>query len=61
VDFNCYGFGDPLAVCRALAESDLAFDQMIEEGSWCHISFDPRLRRQVLTRRVGGYGLGLPQ
>ncbi len=61
VDFNCYGFGDPLAVCRALAESDLAFDQMIEEGSWCHISFDPRLRRQVLTRRAGGYGLGLPE
>jgi hypothetical protein len=27
----------------------------------CHVSFDPRLRRQVLTRRPGGgYGLGLP-
>ena len=26
-----------------------------------HLSFDPRLRRQVLTRRDGGgYGLGLP-
>lgn len=62
VDFNCYGFGDPLAVCRAVAGSDLAFDQLIEEGTWVHISFDPRLRRQVLTRRDGGtYGLGLPQ
>lgn len=62
VDFNCYGFGDPLAVGRALAGSEIAFDQLIEEGSWCHISFDPRLRRQVLTRRDdGGYGLGLPQ
>jgi zinc D-Ala-D-Ala carboxypeptidase len=62
VDFNCYGFGDPLAVCRALANSSLAFDQVIEEGSWVHISFDPRLRRQVLTRREGGgYGLGLPE
>lgn len=61
VDFNCYGFGDPLAVCRALAESDLPFDQIIEEGTWVHVSFDPRLRRQVLTRRAGGgYGLGLP-
>lgn len=60
VDFNCYGFGDPLAVCRVLAASDIAFDQLIEEGSWVHISFDPRLRRQVLTRRDGGgYGLGL--
>lgn len=61
VDFNCYGFGDPLAVCRAIAESDLVFDQLIEEGTWVHISFDPRLRRQVLTKREGGgYGLGLP-
>jgi hypothetical protein len=61
VDFNCYGYGDPLEVCRAIAGSDIAFDQLIEEGSWCHVSFDPRLRRQVLTRRAGGYGLGLPE
>jgi zinc D-Ala-D-Ala carboxypeptidase len=61
VDFNCYGFGDPLDVCRTLSEGDIAFDQLIEEGSWVHISFDPRLRRQVLTRRAGGYGLGLPE
>jgi hypothetical protein len=62
VDFNCYGLGDPLAVCRAIAESDTAFDQLIEEGRWVHLSFDPRFRRQVLTKRPGGgYGLGLPQ
>ncbi|WP_372785013.1 D-Ala-D-Ala carboxypeptidase family metallohydrolase [Phenylobacterium sp.] len=61
VDFNCYGFGDPLAICRTLSEADIAFDQLIEEGTWAHISFDPRLRRQVLTRRAGGYGLGLPE
>lgn len=60
VDFNCYGYGAPLAVCRALAASHLDFDQLIEEGSWIHISFDPRLRRQVLTKREGGYALGLP-
>ena len=61
VDFNCFGFGDPQAVCRAIAGSELAFDQLIEEGTWVHISFDPRMRRQVLTRRPGGgYGLGLP-
>lgn len=61
VDFNCYRFGPPMKVCRAIAESDIAFDQLIEEGTWVHISFDPRLRRQVLTRRTdGSYGLGLP-
>ncbi len=60
VDFNCYGFGTPQAICRAIDASDLAFDQLIEEGSWVHISFDPRARRQVLTRRAGGgYALGL--
>jgi hypothetical protein len=60
VDFNCYGFGDPQAVCRAIAQSDLAFDQLIEEGTWTHVSFDPRMRRQVLTKRPGGgYELGL--
>ncbi len=60
VDFNCYGFGGPKAVCRAVATSELAFDQLIEEGTWIHISFDPRMRRQVLTKRPGGgYALGL--
>lgn len=60
VDFNCYGFGAPIDVCRAIAASGLPFDQMIEEGSWCHLSFDPRLRRQILTRRPdGGYEAGL--
>lgn len=62
VDFNCYGFGSPLEVCRAIAASPAAFDQLIEEGTWVHLSFDPRFRRQVLTKRPGGgYGLGLAQ
>jgi hypothetical protein len=61
VDFNCHGFGDAPTVCRVIAASDVAFDQLIEEGTWVHVSFDPRLRRQVLTRRPdGGYGLGPP-
>lgn len=60
VDFNCYGHGSPREVCRAIAASDVRFDQLIEEGTWVHISFDPRLRRQVLTKRPGGgYELGL--
>lgn len=60
VDFNCYGFGAPFEVCRAIAASDLPFDQIIEEGSWTHISFDPRSRRQVLTKVGAGYASGLP-
>lgn len=59
VDFNCYAFGPPLEVCRAIAKSGLAFDQVIQEGSWTHISFDPRGRRQVLTKATHGYQEGL--
>jgi hypothetical protein len=60
VDFNCYGFGAPRDVCRAIAGSKVAFDQLIEEGTWVHLSFDPRMRRQILTKREGGgYDLGL--
>lgn len=60
VDFHCFGFGDPAAVCRTVASGDIAFDQLIQEGGWTHISFAPRLRRQILTRdRDGGYQLGI--
>lgn len=60
VDFNCFGYGRPREVCAAIAASSIPFDQLIEEGTWVHISFDPRLRRQVLTRKPGGgYALGL--
>jgi hypothetical protein len=48
-DFNS-PFGDPFAVCQAIAGSSIVFDQLILEfGVWTHISFDPRARRQVLT------------
>lgn len=58
-DFICPAFGDPLAICHALAASDLKFDQLIEEGTWVHISFDPRMRRQVKTKTATGYADGL--
>ena len=58
-DFIAPGFGSPLEVCRAIAASDLKFDQLIEEGTWVHLSVDPRMRRQVLTMRGGKYTPGL--
>lgn len=58
VDFICPGFGSPLDICRAIASSDLEFDQLIFEGTWVHISFDPRQRRQQLTMHKGRYTLG---
>lgn len=34
-----------------IAHSDIAFDQLILEYGWIHISFDPRLRHQILTKK----------
>ena len=60
-DFVCPAFGEPLAICQALEAGDLLFDQVIQEGTWVHISFDPRMRRQVLTKTAGGYAEGLKE
>ncbi|WP_310496499.1 D-Ala-D-Ala carboxypeptidase family metallohydrolase [Sandarakinorhabdus sp.] len=54
VDFTIPGL-TLMAVGRAIAASDIEFDQLI--GEWgrgiLHISFAPALRRQVLTQRGG--------
>lgn len=50
VDFKCPGFGLPKSIAKKLSECPtLKFDQLIFEGGWVHISFAPRMRRQVLT------------
>ncbi|MDP1738926.1 MAG: D-Ala-D-Ala carboxypeptidase family metallohydrolase [Caulobacter sp.] len=54
VDFNCWSFGDPLAVCRAIVAGGIKFDQLLQEGTWVHISFDPRMRGQVKTKGADG-------
>ncbi len=55
-DFVCPGFGNPLEIVRAISSSDLVFDQCIQEGTWVHISFDPKSRRDVLTAIFGAGG-----
>jgi putative chitinase len=60
VDFVCPAFGDPMAICRAIAASGIKFDQLImEKNRWVHISFDPRLRQHVLSWWGGAYKAGL--
>jgi putative chitinase len=60
VDFTCAEFGDPMAICRAIRASDIAFDQLIlERNLWVHISFDPRVRHQILSFVRGKYIAGL--
>lgn len=55
-DFICPGYGTPLQVARAIAGSGISFDQVIQEGTWCHVSFDPRMRHQALTAVFGAGG-----
>lgn len=54
VDFNCFGFGTPYQVCKAL-EGRLQYDQLIHEfGRWIHIGFGPGQRGQELTAKKVG-------
>lgn len=56
-DFTCAQFGSPEEVLDTIARSDIAFDQCILEGAWVHISFDPRMRRQLLRKRFDDRGV----
>lgn len=55
-DFTCHRFGDALSIVRALEGCGIRFDQLIQEGSWVHVSFDPRLRGQVMTAHFSPEG-----
>lgn len=54
VDFVCPGFGTPQQICHKIFASSIAFNQLIFEGTWVHVSFAPALRRQVLTAHFSG-------
>lgn len=49
VDFKCPNFGTPYEVTKKIIASGLKFDQIIWEGTWVHVSFDPKMRNQKLT------------
>ena len=51
VDFIAPGFGSVSAIVERIKSSGLIFDQLIDEGSWVHISFSDKPRKQVLTIR----------
>lgn len=54
VDIVCRQFGTPLQICHKIAASNIRFDQLIQEGTWVHISFDPRMRREIKTANFSG-------
>jgi putative chitinase len=53
LDFTAYGH-TPLTIANTLAKSNLKFDQLIYEKTWVHISFDPRMRGELLTLKGKG-------
>lgn len=48
-DFVCPDFGTPEQIVKVLVKPSLKADQIIMEGTWVHVSFDPRMRGHVLT------------
>ncbi|QDX22119.1 DUF882 domain-containing protein [Pandoraea pnomenusa] len=53
-DFICPGYGTPLQICKAIAASNIEFDQLIQEGTWVHLGLaksGEKARRQVLTAK----------
>lgn len=54
-DFVCPEFGEPIDIVKTLTRppSAIEFDQLIQEGTWVHISFAPTMRREVLTAHFG--------
>ena len=53
-DFTAKEFGTPKQICEAIAASGILFDQLIQEGTWVHISFAPTMRRHLLTASFSG-------
>lgn len=57
-DITCDSFGSVYKVAEAISEAqqnvEIAFDQLIYEDTWVHVSRDPRLRNQRLTHLTDG-------
>lgn len=49
VDFVCPEFGTPVEIARAIEKSTITYGQLICEGKWVHISFNPKKLRETLT------------
>lgn len=58
-DFVCPEFGTPNDICHAIMDSDIDYGQLIEEGTWVHISVKGRHENENLTMRNGRYTEGI--
>ena len=53
VDFICPLFGTPMQIVKAIVNSDIGYDQVIQEtgnggAKWVHVSFSDRNRKEAL-------------
>lgn len=55
-DFICPAYGSPLEICRAIFAAKIPYDQLIQEGSWVHVSFASEMRQELLTANFGPTG-----
>jgi zinc D-Ala-D-Ala carboxypeptidase len=55
-DFTCSSYGTPAQIVAYLKTTPLRYDQLIEEGTWVHISFDPKLRNETLVAKFNKNG-----
>lgn len=53
-DFVAPAFGSPQNIAKAIQASEIAFDQLIYEGTWVHLGIRGDMRRQVLTANFSG-------
>jgi len=58
-DFIAPKFGKPSDICKAIIDSGIRYGQLIEEGTWVHISVEGRHSMQDLTMRNGKYSSGI--
>ena len=56
-DFTCPEFGTPAQIVEKLRKMPMRYDQLICEGTWVHISFDPALRGQTLVATFNKDGI----
>jgi len=54
-DIVCPAIGT-LPLFKAIVKSDIVFDQIIFEGTWVHISYDPAKNRQEILKATFGNG-----
>lgn len=50
-DFTCWAYGTPIEIVKAIRDAGIQVDQVIEEGTWVHISFAPAMRNQFLKAK----------